>query len=196
MDYHTLLLTNFSAFIGQQIVFVPLLLINLLSSIKTIVLIVVNTSLLTQTIRRWMKSTVMRRGIKTFRWRMKSSKISKWRNASKKVGDHCYRIMFSFGPPQLDNLALNKTKQQTENWSGPCKHCALYGCYENRTNPWSQPFHISRQKLNRFRRITTWRANYAFMCDLRDMQSTLCWPNSKHIFQEMVQAPRYLKQTR
>jgi len=129
VDYHTLLLTNFSAFIGQQIVFVPLLLINLLSSIKTIVLIVVNTSLLTQTIRRWMKSTVMRRGIKTFRWRMKSSKISKWRNASKKVGDHCYRIMFSFGPPQLDNLALNKTKQQTENWSGPCKHCALYGCY-------------------------------------------------------------------
>jgi len=41
------LLTNFSAIIWQQIVFVSLLLIKLLSSIKTIVPIVVNTNLRT-----------------------------------------------------------------------------------------------------------------------------------------------------
>jgi len=42
------MLTNISA-IWQQIFFVPLLLIKLLSSIKTIVPIVVNTSLWTRT---------------------------------------------------------------------------------------------------------------------------------------------------
>jgi len=43
------MLTNFSAIVWQQIFFVPLLLIRFLSSIKTIVPIVVNTSLRTRT---------------------------------------------------------------------------------------------------------------------------------------------------
>ena len=48
-NYHMFLLTNFSAIIWQQIVFVPLLLIKLLSSIKTVVPGVVNTSQRTRT---------------------------------------------------------------------------------------------------------------------------------------------------
>jgi len=49
VDYHTFLLTSLSAIFCQQIVFVPLLLIKLLSSIKTVVPIAVNNSLRTRT---------------------------------------------------------------------------------------------------------------------------------------------------
>jgi len=70
MDYHTFLLTNFGAMIWQQIVFVPHLLIKLLSSIKTTAPIVVNR-LRTRT-----------------RGGMKSSEMSNGRNASKMVGNH------------------------------------------------------------------------------------------------------------
>ena len=39
------------------------------------------------------------------------------------------------------DLALNKTRKQTEGDSRPCEHCALCGCYEKMTNPWYQMFH-------------------------------------------------------
>ena len=63
------LLANISAIISQQIVYVPLLLMKLLSSIKTIVPIVFNsnTSLRIQTVRGGMKSSKLRRGMKSFR---------------------------------------------------------------------------------------------------------------------------------
>jgi len=81
VSYHTFLLTNFSAIIWQQIDFVPLLLIKFLSSIKTVVPIVVNTSVRTRTRE---ERAVHRGG-------MQSPKMSKGRNASKKVGNHCLR---------------------------------------------------------------------------------------------------------
>jgi len=68
VDYHT-----FCAIIWQHIVFVPLLLITLLSSIKTTV---VNTSLRTRTIRVGLKSSKIRGGIKSFRGGTKCSKMS------------------------------------------------------------------------------------------------------------------------
>jgi len=64
MDYHTFFLTNFSAIIWQQMVLVPIWLIKCLSSTETIV---INAS------------TNPNRG------EMKSSKMRKGRNASKKV---------------------------------------------------------------------------------------------------------------
>jgi len=105
VDYHTFLLTKYSAIIWQQIVFVPLALIKLLSSIKTIVPIVVNTSLRTRTTsftligKRQVRKNILEDQI--FRqtrvigeeWKrvlchkggMKSSKISKGRNATKRL---------------------------------------------------------------------------------------------------------------
>jgi len=53
VDHHTFLLTSLSAIFCQQIVFVPLLLIKLLSSIKTVVPIAVNNSLRTRTGEEW-----------------------------------------------------------------------------------------------------------------------------------------------
>ena len=78
VEYHTVLLTNFSSMIWLQIVYVLLLLINLLSSIKTVVPIVVNTSLRIRPGEEW---NFQRGGVK-------NSKMSKIRNASKKVGNH------------------------------------------------------------------------------------------------------------
>jgi len=56
---------NFSVIISQQIVFVPLLLIKLLSSTKTIVPFVLNTSLWTRAGEEW---KFHRRGTKSSKW--------------------------------------------------------------------------------------------------------------------------------
>jgi len=42
----------------------------------------------------------------------------------------------------------------------------------------------------------TWYRLWYLCGDLCDMLSTVCWPKSKQIFQEMVGAPSYLEQTR
>jgi len=80
-------------------VFVPLLLIKLLSSIKIIVPIVVNTSLRNPTIsytvtgKRQVRKNILEGQIflraRVIRGGMKSSEMNKERNASKRVGSHC-----------------------------------------------------------------------------------------------------------
>ena len=70
MDYHTFLLTNFSAIIWKHTVFVLLSLIKLLWSIKTIVLIVFNTSLRSRTgeeskVTKWTKAGMLQKTLGT-----------------------------------------------------------------------------------------------------------------------------------
>ena len=74
----TAFFTNVSAIIWQQIFLVPLLWIKLLSSTKTIVPVVINSSLWTRTTGGGMKS----------------SEMSKRRNAEKKLGTTGYKRMF------------------------------------------------------------------------------------------------------
>jgi len=85
VDYHTVLLTNLSAIIWQQIVFVPLFLNKLLSSIKTIVPIVVNTSLGTRTISYTVTGKKVKVGEKEFIGRSNTTADSCNRGGMKKV---------------------------------------------------------------------------------------------------------------
>ena len=103
MAYHSFLLTNFSAPLFDNKVFVPLLLIKLLSSIKMIVLIVVNTSLQNPTIsytvtgKRQVRKNILEDQIflraRVIRGGMKSSKMNKETNAPKRVGNHCVKVL-------------------------------------------------------------------------------------------------------
>jgi len=68
---------------------------------------------------------------------------------------------------------------------------------ENATNPLVAPVSQIQTKIKQPAEKKPDMCKLWYLrCEFRDMEPTVCWPNSKQIFQEMVSAPRCLEQTR
>jgi len=107
-------------------------------------------------------------------------------------GVHTARTKFSSSVKKGRQNIYSLWAANTRNRPWSCEPCELCGWHEQHSKSmFPTVSHIQEKKSNFSAESKLEMCNLLHWCGvLRDMQSTVCWPNNKQNFHEMISVPR------